>query len=530
MKSPFPAPHDLRPVLLGVLFSATAICSLPAEERPDAVGGELPPAVLRATVGETDGGTAPAPAPASGSNATEAIRLDVQGAVLLALERNAAFRLERLSPGIARTREREARAAFDPVLSGSLTKTDLEAGTNEVAEGDTLGASVGLRELLPTGTAFDIGVAQIPATAGLSAHTSYDVKVTQALLRGFGTGANMARLRQARLDTLSSAYELRGVAEALIAQVESAYWDHVLAERSIAIYTQSLEIAEQQVAETTERIRVGNMAETELAAVEAELASRRERLIDARSSLAKSRLLLLRLVNPAIENPFAGELVLTQSPETEGEGAAALDDAQAHVALGLKQRPDLNQARLAVSRGELEVVRTRNGALPKLDLFVRLGGTRYAESFPAAGDEDWSREVQAGVLLEYPLGNRAERASRDRAGLSLEQVKGAMENMRQLVEVDIRVAYLEVERAGEQVKATEATRRRREETARTEMEKLRVGKSTSLLVAQSSRDLVESQIACVRAVIAYRRALLDLYRLEGSLLDRRGIQSDAEAS
>jgi outer membrane protein TolC len=50
-----------------------------------------------------------------------------------------------------------------------------------------------------------------------------------------------------------------------------------------------------------------------------------------------------------------------------------------------------------------------------------------------------------------------------------------------------------------------------------------VGKSTSLLVAQAQRDLVASQIAETQAVANYLKALVALYRLEGSLLQRRGI-------
>jgi outer membrane protein TolC len=49
-----------------------------------------------------------------------------------------------------------------------------------------------------------------------------------------------------------------------------------------------------------------------------------------------------------------------------------------------------------------------------------------------------------------------------------------------------------------------------------------VGDSTCLLVAQAQRDLLESQIDEVDAVIAYRLALIQLYLAEGTLLGRRG--------
>ena len=50
-----------------------------------------------------------------------------------------------------------------------------------------------------------------------------------------------------------------------------------------------------------------------------------------------------------------------------------------------------------------------------------------------------------------------------------------------------------------------------------------MGSSTSLLIAQAQRDLLESQIAEVDALIAYRLALIDLHLAEGTLTQRRGL-------
>ena len=46
------------------------------------------------------------------------------------------------------------------------------------------------------------------------------------------------------------------------------------------------------------------------------------------------------------------------------------------------------------------------------------------------------------------------------------------------------------------------------------------------MVAQAQRDLLVSQIAEVEAVIAYRIALTSLFKAEGTLLERRGIEID----
>src|SRR4030042_22910 len=109
-------------------------------------------------------------------------------------------------------------------------------------------------------------------------------------------------------------------------------------------------------------------------------------------------------------------------------------------------------------------------------------------------------------------------------------MRRALENLIQLVKVDVRSAYIEVTRTREQISATVATRNFQEEKLLAETEKFRVGKSTSLLVAQAQRDLVASQIAETQSIANYLKALVALYRLEGSLLQRRGISSPGTES
>ena len=113
--------------------------------------------------------------------------------------------------------------------------------------------------------------------------------------------------------------------------------------------------------------------------------------------------------------------------------------------------------------------------------------------------------------------------SERRAVLGRDQAAEAVENLTQLAQVDVRTAYVEAVRSKEQMAATAATRRLQEEKLRAETEKFRVGKSTSLLVAQAQRDLLQSQTSEVEAVVSHLKALVEVYRQDGSLLLRRGI-------
>jgi len=494
-----------------------------AEVRPPAPPPALPPEAAPAE---------PPPAAPPEAAAPQPIKFGVQEAIVMAMENNRALSVERLRPPIRRTFEQEERAAFDPVLTAGAGRertrepdTPPDGPSNLVTKAITTDAAVS--EFLPTGTTVSVGASTEVLDGSLYddriASTRVGLSVTQALLRGASVQANLASLRQARLDTLASEYELRGFAEALAASTEDAYWDYALAERRIEIFQGALALAEKQMAETQERINAGSLAEIELAASEAEVALRRENLINARSGLATFGLRLLRLLNPAGGAFWDRPIVLENQPSVPD---VELDKVGQHVRVARRMRPDLNQTRLLVKRGDLELVKTRNGLLPRLDLFVTLGRTGYADSFGRsveATDEGRNYDVFAGVQFLYPPINREARAQHNRAILSRQQSLEAVDNLAQLVEEDVRSAYIEVNRAREQIPATAATRQFQQEKVRAETEKFRVGKSTSLLVAQAQRDLLQSQIAEVQAVTNYLKALVNLHRLEGSLLERRGI-------
>lgn len=460
------------------------------------------------------------------------IKVNVKEAILLAMENNRSLTVERYNPSIQSTFEEQEAALFDPVFRGETgysedKATTLSRATGRIFDTTTEGGNIDLigSQFFATGTDVIIsGSTNLDSSANVGDlyDTRLGLSVTQALLRGRGTDVNLATLRQTRLNTKISDYELRGFVEALVAQVEQTYWDYALAERQIKILEDSLKLAEQQRYETEEMIKVGRMAETEIAAVDAEIALRRQNLITARAALSTTGLLLLRLLNPPGSDLWERDITLLVQPTLP---SIDLEDVEAHVGVALRMRPVLNQARLEYQIDELQVVKTKNGLLPIMDLFITLGKTGYADSFSSSVSNitDDYYDLSAAIRFEYPIKNRDAEARYNRSLLTRDQAIEALDNLEQLVELDVRTAFVDVNRDKEQITATRVTRQSQEENLRVETEKFRVGRSTNFLVAQAQRDLVLSQLSEVQAIANYLKALVELYRLEGSLLERYGL-------
>jgi len=462
---------------------------------------------------------------------TGPLKLSLPQTILLALENNREFRVQDLQPQVQRTYEGEEEALFDPILwaDGGVGRERTKASTVN----NSFGAETGISQYLPFGTAlnFSLGMDRSlddPNTQDPDdEYRSYvNLGITQALLRGAGRDVNLASLRQARIDTAASEYELRGLAEALTASIEDAYWDVLLAQEEQDIYTKSLELANRLARETRERIVLGQVARTEIYFAEAEAAVRQQNLINAHSRLKTSRLLLLRLVNPPGTSLWDREVQLMTLPTTP---EARITDIGVHLAFALRMRPDLNQARLGVERGDLEVVKTKNGLLPRLDLFITLGRSGYSHSFGNSvrdvGHSDGGMNLLGGFRFEFPPINRGAKARYERSQLQLAQDEEAVENLAQLVEEDVLSARIEINRAWEQIRASAVTVTYQEKKLQAEIDRNRLGKSTMYRVAQAERDLVESQVSQVQARIDYLKSLTRFFLAEGSLLLRRGIDA-----
>jgi outer membrane protein TolC len=521
---------SLTLVGLVVLLMSTSCSSLIEPGNPDVYDPKVP-ADISLFMPPTDAAqsrVAGEPTEPSGP-----LKISVSEAILLCLENNRSLMVQRLNPSIRQTYEDQERAVFDPVVGAELD-TGKKRGERLARSGsetetytvNTADGIIHLEQYFPTGTALVLEADGQMDDSSLYSNTFYSSRlgmtVTQALLRGYGMDVNLARLQQARLDTRISEYELRGFTEFLIAQVEQTYWDYALARRQIEIVEESLKLARQQLNETRELIEVGRLAKVELAAVQAEVAAQEQALIEAQANKESTRLQLLRLLNPVEKGLWQREVELIHQPTLP---EIKLEDVAMHVQVAMRMRPVLNQARLEILSDDLELIQTKNGLLPFMDLFITLGKSGYANSFGASvrnidGD---SYDALAGIRLGYPIFNRDAKAQHRRAYLARDQAQKSLDTLSQLVEVDVRTAYIEVNRTKQQVTASAVTRKFDEEKLRTETEKLRVGKSTSFLVAQAQRDLLISRIAEVRAIANYLKALIDLYRLDGTLLSRRGI-------
>lgn len=472
------------------------------------------------------------PCRATDKSMSATISLSIEDAVFIGLENSHDLQVQKLQPVISGAFEDIERGVFSPELIsnfqyGRARSTETARSTEDQfsVEGSEISGGVGIRQNLPIGmeieTTADIVRSESSRTPTQNT-TRIGLGVTQQLLSGLGPTVNLASLRLAALDTKADRYELHAFAQAMIADIETTYWRYVAATEAITAVEKASVVALAQLDVVETRIEVGALPENERAAALSEVSLRKQALIDATAYRNLERYRLLAKLYPDHPAHRVQTLTAISPPEVTEK---LLIDPDASIALALKSRPEIAEANLRLQKGNLEIAVTKNGALPKLELFIQLGKSGYADSFTGSIKDiiGPNYDFTTGLRLRHFIGNRAAKAEEKIARTTLQQAQEALANLRTLVRTDVLVALNELERAHAQVAAAGDTARFREQALAAEQAKYEAGAGTLLAVTLAQRDLLQSRIDEIKAEVAYRIAKTELYRAEGTLLARRGI-------
>jgi outer membrane protein TolC len=467
-------------------------------------------------------------------------KMSLLSTICQSLELNQALRIERLRPEVSNAGIEEAEGEFDTVLEGGVGYGSSHRSTlgpkpkdgpdnrqDDVAVSRNLDYNVGVRGRRPTGTDYSLSFNGNRNTTNRTEpfySNGLNLNITQNLLRGAGCDVNMISVWTAQNDFVISLYQLQNTLINLVTDVQKAYWDVYLAYETLEIRRKGYQVAREQRERTEEFVRVGRSAPLDALAAQAEEASRVSDLINAISNLKQRQLVLLRLINP--ENLSTGWRSLIFPNERPVLPTERLVPEE-RVRLARYYRPDLRQAQIDLANGELQVYRTANGLLPQLDFTIGLAlagnGDTLGDSLDSTADYD-HRSYQLGLQFSYPLQNRRANAAHRRANFQKMMADEAVRNYCQIIDVEVRTAILEIERTSRLIYSTKVTEELRRRQLEAETEKFRVGRSTQIEVSQAQRDYVQSQLDRVTAEVANINAYLELYRVEGTALQRRGIQ------
>ncbi len=457
---------------------------------------------------------------------------------------------------------------LDPALTGTLqwgrtnrpqTNTFI-TGTNALTTASTQG-DLGIQKgFLFGGTGFfgidtnrqDVNNLRAdvnPATTGGLA-----ASFTQPLLRGFGFAVNSRYIRIAKNNLKVSDLTFEQQVISTSYAVARLYWDLVSLIGERGVQQQSVALAERLLAENTQQEQAGTVAPIDVVRARAALATARRDLTVAETRVRQQETILKDyLTRRNVDDPQLLNLRIVPTESIPDPNQNPVEPLQDLVAQARRNRPDLAQADLQVDNQRITLAGSRSALLPALDLFVNgRSNALYGSvnTLPPAGSTPGTPLVRTpdpsflggvgtgfsqifggrfpdytvGVNLTIPLLNRTAQADYARDQIALRQVTIRRNQAEKQVRVDIVNALTAVEQSRAAFIAAREAREFQEQSLEAERQKYAVGASTSYLLIQYQRDLVQAQSAEVTAQADYAKARAALDRATGTLLERFGVQ------
>jgi outer membrane protein TolC len=313
-------------------------------------------------------------------------------------------------------------AGRDLLLSPRLTAEVADAQNSLLKANSTQPPShsrlldVSLTKLFSTGTLVALTAGHensLTNSANYRNIGNWEVRLTQSLWRdGFGRGTSLrhdAEDSEKKSRVLNALYER----QSFLVQLESAYWDLVLALKQQSIRLSNIEKSEQIERWTRNRVRRSAAEQSDLVQAQALVSSRRLELLGNKNQIdsAKNRL---------------RELIPNQNPDQWTLNLSALE--QTRPLTSLVDRPSGSAAPMRLNslsamylarQSQVEAEQVSDKLNPQLDAYVSYGQNgadeRFSTSWNNAVEPDFTSTrvgVQLSVDLDVGLKNQQRRAVR----------------------------------------------------------------------------------------------------------------------
>jgi outer membrane protein TolC len=470
----------------------------------------------------------------TGASFAESPELPLPAAIASALEHNLGLRIAAYEPANTLDSVEIEDAQFDPsFFANTSLKRGQSVGANTSgSESDARAASLGVDQRLSTGATVTLD-SSIDRSSSSSTvlnpdySTDVGISIRQPLLKGAWSTVNLAPLARAKVTAERSMFELRSDVLDLVLDTEIAYWNLAYARADRALSASSLALAENLREENAERERLGLVTPLEVLQAEAEVLNQQEAIIQADKVIDDAEDALRRAMGQTdFVQAISGQVIVSEMPEQ----MEPLRPIEAVV-----QDTVLNDVDAKVQERRIEVERinrmlAQDDVQPDLDLTGGLsylgrddvGSSAYGGAYSADGYA-WS----LGVEVSVPWGMREARARARQAERSVEQATLQLYDIKQAKALAARNAWRSASTGLKRIEVTRAAMLLNEEAFEQERARYGSGLVAYRSVLEAQRDFDSAKSNYLGSLIETLRASVRLSRVDGTLLQRNGLDWDA---
>lgn len=468
---------------------------------------------------------APSMAIAQGSVSLNAYKVEE-----MVLERNFGVKQFEMTREAAAQSIPEAQGTlFDTYLSGSAAyNLNKEQQLNPIfgTRTDIVTWNLGLsKELSPTGTTLGLSldnewtkttgsivVGGQPLIPGFGRYEPvFGISLSQPLMKNALGMNDRGIVQMARHAYASADYTVRREVDKVIYKALNDYWTLFFTRHQMKALKRAIGFAQEFLKTTLEEEKLGIAVETDVLAARANLQARQNEY-DAYRELERTAEEGLRT---DLELDPDQELVLSEKLPPKIRIKGGIEDM---IAKAMTQRGDYLAAIEELRRQRVNLKMAKNKRWPQLDLVSTLDLNDIDPSYGSALGGMNNPNVAVGLSLSVPLENRAARAGKRRAEADKARAVFGVKDLENRIANEIK--HL-ADAVGDRLTIVEGTRKALDLNLRKqklELDKYKIGLSSSDLVKRSQDDTIGSQRGLFEAWLLYQRTLLDLKLAQGAMI------------
>lgn len=491
------------------------------------------------------------------------LELSLQKYLELVMANNPDIVIQRLSVETFKNNITRQYSPFDPFFQSSFTATRSTTPTTTVLAGAAVQSDLSqpftslYNQTLENGTNFSVGFNATKSstnstfqTFNPSVSSGLIMRFSQPLLRNRGTAVNRLGIMVARSRLRQGEYTLRDQLLRLVQTAELAYWQVIQARESLKVQEANLNLNGELLKRNQRELELGAISALEIYQPQANYASAEVRVTQARYTLQQAEDALRRQFGADVDPDFRNMPIVLTENVAPPQDEKPLDKEQ-YVETAYRLRPDLKAQLQNLDMDDLSYRIAKNRLKPDVSLTGGYTANGRGGNFiPRDGTLDPVTNVQAvavpgglgdslnqvfafnfptyfgGITVRLPLRDRASQADLADAVLNKRLDTLRARSIEQNIRVDVLNAVTRVESSRAAVRQSQITVNFGQQRLDAERKRYDLGVTTIFFVLDATQFLFTAQSDLVAQTVQYRRDLLNLMRVTGTLLDDRSIVVD----
>ncbi|HEX4029954.1 MAG TPA: TolC family protein [Terracidiphilus sp.] len=383
--------------------------------------------------------------------------------------------------------------------------------------------------------------------------SNFKATVTQHLLQGAGIWVNNRFVYEARLDRRITDSTFRQQILSTVNQVENIYWVVVSAYEDVQAKEQALDQSTKLDSDTRKQLQIGTMAPLDVVQADSTVATDKQALITSQSNLNYQQLVLKQAIARNLNDPalVAAPIIPTDRVNLD-ELPEEKQSPDELTRIAFKNRPELEQAVLAIKKDEITLRGARNALLPTFDVYGFYGGegiggapnkncSIFNMPCGASSSSDYpdvlstlvdgsSPDKGVGFNFQVTLRNRTAQADQARSLIEYRQAEMHLEQLYTQIRMQVVAQQYALSNDRAQVRASIAAEDYARQSLDAERKKLNLGASTAASVLLQGRDLAVAENNLITANLTYAKDRALLYEVLATTLQNYGINLNDAAT